>query len=141
MLTKAAEIFQNRPKKTLKEKFSEKNLLDYQKEDIRYYSKDTEILARKAVFDDQLEQLGIKKYEEEFTKEHYEKVQELLNNNKLDDNSVEFFRSFEKESLIMIMNCISENNIDMDNIENMKSNLIDTFMEKIESENSKGLLA
>ncbi len=72
-----------------------------------YYSNPSEILARKAVFDVKLEELGIKKYEEEFTEKHYRKVKKLLEEGKLDKDSSQFFRMFEKDALIMIMNTIA----------------------------------
>ncbi len=72
-----------------------------------YYSNPTEILARKAVFDTELEKLGIKKYEEEFTQEHYKKIKKLKKEGKLSRNSDQFFRMFERDALIMIMNTIA----------------------------------
>ncbi len=72
-----------------------------------YFSNPTEILARKAVFDMMLEELGIKRYEEEFTEKHYKMIEKLYKEGKLDHNASEFFRMFEKDALIMIMNTVA----------------------------------
>lgn len=92
--------FQN--KMTEEEKIHERNF--YEKNKKSYYFDANEILARKVCFDMELEKFGIKKYEEKFTKEHYKKVKELQKEGVLEKNSDQFFRMFERDSLIMIMN-------------------------------------
>ncbi len=94
-------------KEKLEENVSEKKFTEFMKYEKEYFRNPTEILARKAAFDTELEKLGIKKYEEEFTEEHYKKIKKLFEEGKLSPNSKEFFRMFEKDALIMIMNTIA----------------------------------
>lgn len=68
-----------------------------------YYSNPTERLVRKWAVDRDMEELGIKKYEEKFTQEHFEKLANAYNEGKFSDNAEEFiettkpgFKHFEK---------------------------------------------
>ena len=50
----------------------------------------TERYVRLKILEKKLENLGIKKIGEKFTREHYDKMMELYFKNKLDDNGLEF---------------------------------------------------
>ncbi len=90
---------------TAKEKRNEE---EYREKSHRsYYRSADEILARKVCFDTELEKLGIKKYDESFTEEHYKKVEKLEKEGKLNLNSDQFFRMFKRDTLIMIMNTVA----------------------------------
>ncbi len=119
-------------KNKLVENFSTTNLLDYQKENLEYWSNPTEILARKAVFDHELEKLGIKKYSEDFTKEHYKEVQKLLKENNLERNSSQFFRMYERDALIMIMNTVADTDIKYNDIQVNPNIIIDKYMKNFD---------
>jgi hypothetical protein len=104
------------PIKTQKKILKRFNKNNFEKSEIEYLFSPHEILARKAVFEKLLEDFGIKKYNEKFTKKHYKKIKKLmetrntLDGNNLiipDNNAREFFRMFEKDALIMIMNTVS----------------------------------
>ena len=86
------------------ERFQEKYPVSLK--DILYYQSVNEILARKRVFDYELEHRGIKRYEEEFTESHYEKVLLLSKHDYLTIDSDQFFHMFEKEDLMFIMNTV-----------------------------------
>ena len=94
----------------LEESFSKErfwsNSSQFEKKNPDYYSDPDEILARKRVFDYELDLRNIKKYEEYFNYEHYEKVDFLFQKSFLSNNSRQFFIFFEKEELIMIMNTV-----------------------------------
>ncbi len=64
---------------------------------------------RKKVLEYDLEKLGVKKYGEEFTQQHYEKAVELMKEGKLSANSVEFIVTTKPEFFLQIMNEIAEN--------------------------------
>lgn len=85
------------------------NIEKYQFDNPQYYFNPIELAARKRVLDYELEKMGIKTYEEAFTDEHYQKIQELLEEGALDRNSKEFFNSFSRDSVMVIMNTIAEN--------------------------------
>ncbi len=74
---------------------------------LKYYATPTEILARKSVFEHELEKKGIKKYGEPFTEEHYRKVIDLMKKGELNKNSIEFLHIYDKDALIEIMNTIA----------------------------------
>lgn len=54
--------------------------------------------------------MGIKKYEEDFTKEHYEEIKKLQTEAKLSNQSEDFLRLYEQDVLIMIMNTVAYQN-------------------------------
>lgn len=62
-----------------------------------YFSNPTERLVRKWEVDKEMERLGIKKYEEQFTKKHYEKLMKNYNKRKLSQDAEEFIRTTKPE--------------------------------------------
>jgi len=80
-------------------------------ENIIYYMGPTELDARKKVLEYDLDKLGIKKYEEEFTEDHYKKALELMKDGKLSRNSEEFIKMTKPEFFLQIMNEIAENKV------------------------------
>jgi hypothetical protein len=56
-----------------------------------------------------MERLGIKKYGEKFTMEHYEKLLKLKKEGKLFDNSIEFLDRIKPEFIEQVMNTIAMN--------------------------------
>ncbi len=67
----------------------------------KYHSSVAERYARKKTLDIEMEDLGIKKYEDDFTEEHYKKLLEHYKNNKLSIQSMIFLmttKGFMKES-------------------------------------------
>jgi len=77
---------------------------------INYFSDPTEMYARKKVFEYDLERLGVKKYGEEFTIEHYKKVLELKNKGKLNKGSDEFLYIIKPTMIRKVMNEIANIN-------------------------------
>ena len=77
-------------------------------ENVQYFSDPTEMYARKKVFDHDLEILGVKKYEEKFTMEHYLKVLNLQKEGKLSSGSNQFLYSVKPKMIIKIMNEIAD---------------------------------
>lgn len=77
-----------------------------------YYGKPEELDARKKVLEWDMERLGVKKSNEVFTDEHYEKLLKLKDENKLSRNSVEFLDRIDKKYINQIMNTIAMNNSD-----------------------------
>jgi hypothetical protein len=75
---------------------------------LKYYSAPTELDARKKVTESFMEQQGIKKYEETFTKEHYQKLLDLQKQGKLPDNADQFIRLIKPEYIEQIMNTIAD---------------------------------
>ena len=82
-------------------------LTDREHED-NYYLEPDEIMARKRVLDYQLDKLLIKEYQENFTEDHYQKIKKLQEEGKLDRDADLFFRMYEKDSLMLIMNTVAE---------------------------------
>ncbi len=76
---------------------------------VNYLEEPTERDARKKVLEYDLEKLGVKKYGEVFTQEHYEKVLELAKKGMLSKNSLEFIVTTKPEFFLQIMNEIAEN--------------------------------
>lgn len=74
---------------------------------LSYFSKPAEMYARKKVFDYDLERLGIKKYGEEFTYDHYLKV--LKAQDQLSLDGLEFLKIIKPEKIVKIMNEIAFN--------------------------------
>ena len=83
-----------------------------------YFSDPTEILVRKQILDKELEQLGVKKYGEEFTDEHYKRTMELYQRGRFSDNASDFIERTKSENFKKIMNEIAKN----ENTENFESN-------------------
>ncbi len=77
------------------------------KEDNEYFSNPTEMDARKRVLEYELEQKGIWKYEEKFTKKHLKKAIELMNQDKLSEGTTDFLKRIKLEKLPEIMNTIA----------------------------------
>ncbi len=78
-------------------------------ENILYFSDPTEMYARKKQFDHDLEVLGIKKYEEKFTLNHYLRALKLQKEGKLNHGSSEFLYSIKPKMMIKVMNEIANN--------------------------------
>lgn len=82
----------------------------YKKEyNMTYYGRPTEIDARKKELEYELEKLGVKKYGDTFTKEHYLMLQELHKKGKLGDGADQFYRMIKPEYFLIIMNEIAKN--------------------------------
>ncbi|MFA6416897.1 MAG: hypothetical protein WCW61_01745 [Patescibacteria group bacterium] len=75
-----------------------------------YFRSQPERYARKQVLELEMEQLGIKKYGEEFTDEHYRQLSDLYKKGKLSDDSRQFFSTTKPEYFKIIFNEIAENN-------------------------------
>ena len=70
----------------------------------------TERLVRKQAVDFEMERLGIKGYEDEFTKDHYDKLMEYYEKGDLSMDAMEFIRTTKPEYFEIIFNEIAENN-------------------------------
>ncbi len=77
------------------------------KEDNEYFSNPTEMNARKRVLEYELEQKGIWKYGETFTKDHLKKAIELMNQDKLSEGTTDFLKRIKLKNLPKIMNTIA----------------------------------
>jgi hypothetical protein len=97
-------------KKSLKEAFSYKK--DEDVESNFYFSIPAELIARKQILDLEMEELGIKKYGDVFTKEHYEKLLILKKEGKLSEASSELIDHIKSEEFPKIMNELAENTND-----------------------------
>ena len=91
----------------------EKNIKEY--EDVfndvskDYWKLPTEIDARKKVLENEMEKLGIKKYGELMTHEHYLKLQELMKQGKLDHNTMQILLITTEDGLLKVLNEIALN--------------------------------
>lgn len=72
-----------------------------------YFENVTEIDARKKVLEYEMEKLGVKKYSEKFTQEHYQKLLELQKEGKLSKNSNQFLRMIKPKFVEQIMTTIA----------------------------------
>lgn len=72
-----------------------------------YYANPTELDARKKELEYDMEKLGIKKYEEDFTDTHYQKLLELQKQGKLSSGADQFLRMIKPEYIHLIMNGIA----------------------------------
>lgn len=79
------------------------------KKDDNYFTP-SELLVRKQVLDIEMEKLGIKKYGEEFTNEHYQKLLSLADENKLSSNALELIVFIKSNNFLKVMNELAENN-------------------------------
>lgn len=86
---------------------------------VNYLADPTERDARKKVLEYDLEKLGVKKYGEVFTQEHYEKLFELAKKGMLSKNSLEFIVTTKPEFFLQVMNEIAENKITKDDSQNL----------------------
>ena len=84
-----------------------------------YLSKPTELDARKKVLEMEMESLGIKKYEEEFTDGHYKKLIKLNKEGKLSNDAHDFLRVIKPEYIKQIMNSIALEDSLIKNSENV----------------------
>jgi len=75
---------------------------------LMYFSNPAEMYARKKVFEWDLERLGVKKYGERFTTEHYTKVIKLLREEKMSQGSLEFITIIKPKMLLRVMNEIAD---------------------------------
>lgn len=75
-----------------------------QSRDDSYYRSPTELLVRKKNLDRELEQLGIKKYGEKFSDQHYLKLLDLMYQGKLSDDTREFLEHIKSSKLAQVMN-------------------------------------
>lgn len=74
------------------------------------YFTPSELIVRKQVLDLEMEKLGIKKYGEEFTNEHYQKLLSLADENKLSSNALELIIFIKSNNFLKVMNELAENN-------------------------------
>lgn len=115
-ITKANEFLSKKAIKLFLEAFSDSSTISHFRfttdigdisKIINYFSNPTEIYARKKVFEYDLERLGVKKYEEKFTMEHYKKVLELQSEDKLSKGSNEFINIIKPQMIEKVMNEIA----------------------------------
>lgn len=78
------------------------------KED-KYFNDSTERLVSKQILDRELEKLGIKKYGETFTDEHYKKMMEHYRKGRLSEEAEDFIRRTKPKDFKKIFNEIAEN--------------------------------
>lgn len=72
----------------------------------------TERLVRKQKIDFEMERLGIKKYGEKFTKNHYDELMEYYKKGELSVDAEEFIRTTKPEYFEIIFNEIAKNEVD-----------------------------
>lgn len=94
-------------KESFKEAFSYKK--DEDVESNFYFSISAELIARKQILDLEMEELGIKKYGDVFTKEHYEKLLILKKEGKLSEGSGELIDHIKPGEFPKIMNELAQN--------------------------------
>lgn len=86
-------------------------IVNESKEDSIYYGRAEELIVRKQILDLNMEKLGIKKYEDKFTREHYKMLKDLEKEDKLSPAEKELFEHIPKEEdFIKIINELAENN-------------------------------
>lgn len=73
----------------------------------KYFGRPEERIVRKQILDLEMEELGIKKYEEPFTKAHYDKLMELLKAGKLSSDARDFMMTTKPEYFIRIFDELS----------------------------------
>jgi hypothetical protein len=81
-----------------------------------YFLNPIELDARKKEFEYEMEQLGVKKYGDTFTKEHYDQIIKLRGEGKFLDGTDQFIRMIKPEYFIEIMNGIAKNDIEDNDI-------------------------
>jgi hypothetical protein len=72
-----------------------------------YFGDPSERIVRKQILDLEMEELGIKKYEEPFTQAHYHELMKLLNAGKLSSGAKEFIMTTKPEYFERIFNELS----------------------------------
>lgn len=77
------------------------------KVDNKYQRNPAERITRKKLLDFELDRLGVKKYDEKFTEEHYNKLLELKNKNNLSRTANDILNTITKKQLIELMNTIA----------------------------------
>jgi hypothetical protein len=105
----------NIPKKTiqiLKDSYQSKN------QNYGYFFDPSERLVRKQTLDLEMERLGIKRYGEKFTHEHYNQLIRLYNNNKLSQDADRLLETTKPEYFEKIMNEIAQNDDNLESEEN-----------------------
>ncbi len=93
--------------KNLKKTFKIKDTNE-SKEDREYYSEPGELIVRKQILDLEMEKLGLKKYGEKFTDEHYKKLLILKKDNKLSPDATDFIDHIKPEDLPKVINDLAE---------------------------------
>ncbi len=78
---------------------------------VNYLKKPSELDSRKRQLEKQMEVLGVKKYGEVFTEEHYKKIKQLYDQGVLNIGAQEFMLAIKPEYFIEIMNTIAYNDI------------------------------
>ncbi|MFA6073686.1 MAG: hypothetical protein WC758_06225 [Candidatus Woesearchaeota archaeon] len=100
-------LFDSYPKySSLKNKFT-KSKTDTEKYFLKYLSSPVERMVGKTKLDMDMKKLGIKKYGEPFTKDHYKQLMNYFKQNKLSTDSYNFLKTTKPEDLIKIMNLIA----------------------------------
>lgn len=77
-----------------------------------YFNSQEERYARKQVLEAEMESLGLKKYGEEFTDDHYKQLIDLYKKGKLSEDSRQFINTTKPEFFKRIFNEIAENSND-----------------------------
>lgn len=90
------------------ESFDQSRMSQEELEMIEYLKDPTERDARKKELEFELEKLGVKKYGEEFTDDHYRKMIELQKEQQFSDGADQFIRMTKPEYFRKIMNEIAE---------------------------------
>ncbi len=90
------------------ESFDKSRMIPGELERIEYLKDPTERDARKKQLEFELEELGVKKYGEEFTDAHYNKIIELQNLGKFSEGADQFIRMTKPSYFKKIMNEIAE---------------------------------
>lgn len=92
----------------LEESFQQKDSTET-KEKVSYYSNPVELIVRKQILDLEMEKLGIKKYGEVFTEDHYKKLKELRDKYELSSDAIQLIDHIKPEEFTKIMNELAEN--------------------------------
>jgi hypothetical protein len=101
------------------ESFNLEKLKYVDRKQLNYFQNPTERDARKKVFEYELESLGVKKYSEEFTQEHYNRALELMSEGRLSEQSLDFLIATKPEYVLRIMNEIAENKLAQEDNQNL----------------------
>jgi hypothetical protein len=92
---------------TLEKSFKTK-YKDEPKEEREYYNDAGELIVRKQILDLEMEKLGLKKYGEKFTNEHYKKLLILKEENKLSSDALDFISHIKPEDFPKVINDLAE---------------------------------
>lgn len=77
------------------------------KENVDYYSNPVELIVRKQILDLEMEKLGIKKYGEVFTEEHYKKLRELRDKYEISWDAIQLIDHIKPEEFCNMMNSLA----------------------------------